>query len=190
MLDIQLKYGSARFPVSISEGATLSELMERAVEITGVPSARQKLILNGRALTSLDHGKSLTECGVTNFSKVMVLGKRYDPEGDDLYKQIEEVEKKSIEIDAKLAEVAKELKDIENGHLASEHHEKAFKGLMKRCRSGTEEFMRLLEKLDAMRFEEHQSEAKSKRKTVVDRVNKWLDKNDSLQGKIEELSEK
>ena len=48
---------------------------------------RQKLILNGRALTSMDHGKSLKECGVINFSKVMVLGKRYDPEGDELYKQ-------------------------------------------------------------------------------------------------------
>ena len=35
----------------------------------------------------MDHGKSLKECGVVNFSKVMVLGKRHDPEGDELYKQ-------------------------------------------------------------------------------------------------------
>ena len=84
------------------------------------------------------------------------------------------MEKKSLEIDAKLAEVEVEFRDIENGHLvnslvtyifffcdlfgccmkypqAEEHHEKALKGLLKRCRSGTEEFMRLLEKLDAMR---------------------------------------
>ena len=87
------------------------------------------------------------------------------------------MEKKSLEIDAKLAEVAVEFRDIENGHLvrfyssyktfilskslqlifylyssqAEQHHEKALKGLLKRCRSGTEEFMRLLENLDAMR---------------------------------------
>ena len=35
----------------------------------------------------MDHGKSLKECGVVNFSKVMVLGKRHDPEGDELYKE-------------------------------------------------------------------------------------------------------
>ena len=81
-----------------------------------------------------------------------------------------------MDINAKLAEVAVEFRDIENGHLVSnyigyetlifpmalfystykfmqaqEHHEKALKGLLKRCRSGTEEFMRLLENLDAMR---------------------------------------
>jgi len=190
MIDIQLKYGSAKIPVSISEGSTLSELMEVVAKETDVPSARQKLILNGRALTSMDHEKSLQECGVINFSKIMVLGKRYDPEEDELYKQIENVEKKSLEIDAKLAEVEVEFRDIENGHLAEEHHEKALKGLLKRCRSGTEEFMRLLEKLDAMRFDEHQSESKNKRKRVVDQVNKWLDKNDTLLTKIEEVFEK
>ena len=40
------------------------------------------------------------------------------------------------------------------------------------------------------RFDEHQSEAKSKRKMVVDQMNRWLDKNDRLQGKIEEVFEK
>ena len=41
-----------------------------------------------------------------------------------------------------------------------------------------------------LRFDEHQSEAKNKRKRVVDQMNKWLDKNDTLQGKIEEVFEK
>ena len=40
------------------------------------------------------------------------------------------------------------------------------------------------------RFDEHQSEAKGRRKKVVDQTNKWLDKNDTLLGKIEELFEK
>ena len=41
-----------------------------------------------------------------------------------------------------------------------------------------------------VRFAEHQSESKNKRKRVVDQVNKWLDKNDTLLTKIEEVFEK
>ena len=41
-----------------------------------------------------------------------------------------------------------------------------------------------------VRFDEYQSESKNKRKRVVDQVNKWLDKNDTLLTKIEEVFEK
>ncbi len=85
----------------------------------------QKLILSGRTLTSLDHSKTLFECRVANNSKVMVLGKRFDPEGDEAFKRVAEVEKRSLEVGKRLAEVAKEAQDIEDGYLAKEHHAQA-----------------------------------------------------------------
>ena len=175
--------------MTISDDVPLTDLLKAVEEATGVPASGQKLILNGRALTSMDHEKSLRECGVANFAKIMVLGKKFDPEGDEIMRQIKEVEKKSLEVDARLAECAKEVKDIEDGYLASDHHEKALKALLKRCRGGTEEYMRLLEKMDAMQFEEHQSAARARRKSVVDKVNKCMDKNELLQEKIEGLIE-
>jgi hypothetical protein len=182
-----LSSGSVKFPVTISADAPLTELLKVVEEVTGVPTSGQKLVLGGRALTSLDHNRSLRDVGVVQFAKVMVLGKRYDPEADDQYRQIQEVERKTMEIDARLAEVSKECADIEAGYLAKEHHEKALKGLVKRCRTGTEEFMRLLERLDAMQFEERQTEARHRRKLVADRLNGWLDSTDEMQNKIEQM---
>lgn len=178
--------GSNRHVVDIDDNAQLSDLMGHVELMTGVPTSGQKLVLNGKALTSLDPAKTLKECRVTNNCKVMVLGKRFDPQGDEIYKKVQEIEQKSVEVDGRLAEVRTEVRDIDLGYLAREHHEKALKSLLKRCKAGSEELMRLLETLDAMRFEEHQSEAKMKRKSVVNKVNAALDKNEDLQQTIED----
>jgi len=45
--------------------------------------------------------------------------------------------------------------------------------------------MRLLETLDTLRFEEHQSIAKNKRKSVASTINSRLDKNEQLQSHLE-----
>ena len=50
--------------------------MALAEAATGIPVTGQKLILNGRTLTSMDHDKTLFDCRVTNGCKLMVLGKR------------------------------------------------------------------------------------------------------------------
>ena len=80
--------GSAKHLVDIDDGSVLSDLMGHVELMTGVPTTGQKLVLNGKALTSLDHGKTLRECKVTNNCKIMVLGKRFDPQADQLYKQV------------------------------------------------------------------------------------------------------
>lgn len=89
-----------------------------------------------------------------------------------------------------LFQVAKELKDIEDGFLPKEHHSEALKGLSKRCNMCLEEFMRSLEVLDGLQFGEHQNIAKSKRKSVVNFTNSNLDNADDLLQKIESLTKK
>lgn len=119
----------------------------------------------------------------------MVLGKKFDPAGDEMYKKVQEIEKKSLDVEEKLSEVRSEVKDLESGHLPSEHHDEALRSLLKRCKGGTEEFMRQLETLDSLRFDEGQQDAKRKRKSVVDQINSRLDVNEEVQKKIERLSD-
>ena len=86
-----------------------------------------------------------------------------------------------------LRQVTKEVKDIEDGFLAKEHHPEALKGLAKRCKSCIEDFIQSLETLDGLQFEEHQSIVKSKRKSVINTANSYLDTADEILKRIEEL---
>jgi len=82
----------------------------------------------------------------------MVLGKRYDPEGDAMYKKVVEVETLSLDVSRRLEEVAKEAKDIEDGYLAAEHHEQALKQLLKRCKVSKEHIYFIFEALLSIHY--------------------------------------
>lgn len=85
-----------------------------------------------------------------------------------------------------LLKIAKEVDEFDKGYLPAEHHEERLKVLLKSCRSCSEGFMRSLEALDDLRFDESQSLAKSKRKTVATETNKYLDQADEHQKTIQE----
>ena len=70
--------------------------------------------------------------------------------------------------------------------MAQEHHLEKLKSLLKRCKGCSENFMRSLEDLDALRFEEHQSVAKNKRKSVATEANRQLDHADDVIKRIEQ----
>ena len=179
--------GTNRQTVEIEQHAPLTDLMAEVETLTQVPATGQKLILNGKSLTSQDKSKSLADLKVFDGAKIMVLGRRYDPEADEMYKKVAEVDRKAEEVEKRLAEVKVELADYEKGYVPQEHKEKALKGLSRRCKSGTEEFMRQLETLDSFSMSEAQNEARSKRKTVINSINAKLDKNDALSQKIDAL---
>ena len=66
-------------------------------------------------------------------------------------------------------------------------HFQALKSMQKRCRGAGEEYMRLVEQLDAMTMGEQQQGARAKRKSAVDKINAMMDKADGLQSRAEEL---
>ena len=80
--------------------------MQEAEKLTGVPACSQKLIINGKALTSLDHDKVMTDCRIQDGTKVMVLGKKYDVDSDKMYQEILKVEQNIIQTQKKLSEVS------------------------------------------------------------------------------------
>ena len=61
----------------MDDGISLKALMAMAEEATGIPPSGQKLIINGRTLTSLDHDKTLHECRISNGCKLMVRVNRF-----------------------------------------------------------------------------------------------------------------
>ena len=98
--------GTNKFNASLPASSLLSEVIKEAEKVTGVPSSSQKLIINGKALTSLDHNKLITECRIQDGTKIMVLGKRYDPESDSMYQKVVAVEQLVTEAQKKLSEVS------------------------------------------------------------------------------------
>jgi len=184
-ISFHLKHGSTKYDITTKTDTTLLNLMGQIEELSGVPVGGQKLIVNGRSLTSMDHEKSLSDCRISPGCKVMLLGKRHDPASDQLYQKLVGVEEKTNEEHKKLIQIAKEFRDVEKGFLAKEHQEEKLKGLLKQCRSCSESFMRSLEALDDLRFEENQLLAKNKRKTVATNTNKHLDHADEVIRRIE-----
>jgi len=106
LINFQFKHGSNKFNASLPASSLLSEVIKEAEKVTGVPSSSQKLIINGKALTSLDHNKLITECRIQDGTKIMVLGKRYDPESDSMYQKVVAVEQLVTEAQKKLSEVS------------------------------------------------------------------------------------
>ena len=140
----------------------------------------------------------------------MVLGKKFDPMSDENYKQLITAENKAISLEQRVAEIATQLTDIDNGHLEAKHHKQAFTDLQKRGNSLNEEMQKMLESLDGVTLLDDQQgiiivcwlrccvnekrysdtfnilEAKAKRKSVATRLNKVMDKNDMNMEKIRE----
>ncbi len=188
---LTLIHGKNKHLLEIAPNASLSDLLGFSEDLTGVPAASQKLISNAKTLTSPEPDKiTLSELKIKTGAKIMVLGRKFDPEKDEAYQKILAIEKRSFEISQKLAEAAQQVQDIENGHLPREHHAEALRGLNKRCKGCAEEWMRVLETLDGTQLEESQSMAKSKRKSLVNNTNANLDRADELVQRIEDLLSK
>jgi len=69
-----LIWEKARFEMTSSNGQTLLEMKESIQKITGVPVGRQRLIFAKRTLK--DDNATLKDLGITNGSKVMLIGSK------------------------------------------------------------------------------------------------------------------
>ena len=107
-ISIKLVYGSTKYMVEINPMLPLRSLMVKVEELTGVPQSGQKLICQGQTLTSADPDNTYLHLHkLVQGSKVMVLGRKVDPENDAAYKKIVDIEKHTLEIAQKFIEVCK-----------------------------------------------------------------------------------
>jgi len=188
---VRVKHNIATYDLVLCDTDTLGQLAEKLVGLTGVPVSGQKMIASGRQLNNGPNwlGLSLKEAGVKTGSKVMLLGKKYDPEQEEGYKDVLGVEKKSGTVEMKIAKIVNEVDDISKGHLAPSLLPEALGRLSKRCNLLNEESLRLLETLDSISLGEEQLEARVKRKSVVTKINRVMDETDSQLQRIKDVSQ-
>ena len=104
------------------------------------------------------------------------------------YSKIVEIEKNILEVAQKFSDISKQVHEIT--HLPKEHHESALRDLEKRSKACSEQWMRSLESLDGIQLDDTQTLSKSKRKSVVNCANSYLDQADELIQQIKTLQSK
>ncbi|XP_015705622.2 BAG family molecular chaperone regulator 1, partial [Coturnix japonica] len=127
---------------------TLQDMAVLIEQVTGVPVSFQKLIYKGKSLKELE--QPLSALGVKNGCKVMLIGKRNSPEEEAELKKLKDLEKSVEHIANKLEEVNKEFTSIQKGFLAKDLQAEALKQLDKRIKGTAEQFMKILEQVDAI----------------------------------------
>jgi len=163
---------------------SLSDLSEVAYELTQVPSSRQRLIYKGKSLA--DTQKSLSECGIRNGAKIMLIGKKSDPVEEKLIQSIGRIEK---EVDVTLERVLKAEKDfssLQQGYLTKDQSGETVHNLEKSLKFDDEKLMKCLENLDCMDIDMTCQEAKAKRRNLIKRIQKLQDDIDALESKLKE----
>ncbi|XP_059671276.1 BAG family molecular chaperone regulator 1 [Gavia stellata] len=161
---------------------TLQDMAVLVEQVTGVPVPFQKLIYKGKSLKELE--QPLSVLGVKNGCKVMLIGKRNSPEEEAELKKLKDLEKSVEQIANKLEEVNKEFTSIQKGFLAKDLQAEALKQLDKRIKGTAEQFMKILEQIDAINLPENFSDCKLKKKGLVKRVQVFLAQCDTIEGNI------
>ncbi|XP_067667619.1 BAG family molecular chaperone regulator 1-like isoform X2 [Haliotis asinina] len=164
---------------------TVRHLTEAVADLTEIPQANQRLIFKGRSLTKLD--ESLTSLGVKQGSKIMLLGKK--PESVDVVdeQKLKKAEAELERLSKTLSDITHELDGINKGFLEKKLQSQALQKLGKQIRAMSEAFMKLLESLDALRFAEDNKGPRIKRKNMVDRIQKYLDRCDLLAEGVKDI---
>uniref|UniRef100_A0A670JN52 BAG family molecular chaperone regulator 1 n=1 Tax=Podarcis muralis TaxID=64176 RepID=A0A670JN52_PODMU len=130
-------------------------------QVTGVPISFQKLIYKGKSLKEME--QPLATFGVKNGCKVMLIGKRNSPEEETELKKLKDLEKSVEQIAKKIEDVNKELGGIQKGFLAKNLQTEALNQLDKRIKGTAEQFMKILEQIDAIMVPELWKGGRNKR---------------------------
>ncbi|CAC5393154.1 BAG1 [Mytilus coruscus] len=183
-IKLNIKHGSVRhsifleLPANSSEVLKVQHLMDKMVEMFEIPLECQKIVHKGKTLK--DPGDILSEIGVRDGATIMLLGKKPDPQEDKEMKKLLDIEKDVEKNEKRLSDVTYELDGIHRGYINDDLKLPALNQLKKRLGGTSETFMKQLESLDALRFEESNKGGRGKRKTIVDRIQVLLDRCDGL----------
>ncbi|XP_029970479.1 BAG family molecular chaperone regulator 1-like [Salarias fasciatus] len=187
---VTVTYGSVKHSVSVSGpagaagGPTVKDLSDALTQLTGVPGASQKIIFKGKSLKDMD--ESLSSFGVKDGCKLMMIGKRNSPEEEAELKKLKDIEKSVEQTVKKLEKVDGELTGLKNGFLAKDLQAQALDKLDNRVKAAAEQFIRILEQIDAMTVPENFSDCRMKKKGLVKTVQDFLARCDKIEACISE----
>ncbi|KAK8748928.1 hypothetical protein OTU49_015601 [Cherax quadricarinatus] len=185
MYRIILCHGPNKHEILVWGAMTLGELTHKIEEVTHIPHCNQKIIFKGRNLT--EYNVALATYGISSGAKIMVLGKRFDPEDDANYQAVVQIDHSCTRVERTLFDIIPQVDGISGGYLESRLCGETLGRLRKQLLAVNEEFMRLLEQLDSISFEENQTPARQKRKSVVKRIQQLMEKSDQVHENINQL---
>jgi len=189
-ISITIIHGQAKNRITLHDysNQTVASLSAMVEELTGVPATSQKLIHKGKSLHPRD--QLLSEHGVANNSKIMVLGKKLDLENDAFYQKITELGTRAEKAENLLDEIGKEIDGIEQDFLAPELAVLSLGKLEKRIKKTNELCLQTLETLDSLSLKEESKQVQAARKSLVERLHAQLDRGDIMLEKVKRLSTK
>ncbi|CAG5896541.1 BAG family molecular chaperone regulator 1 [Menidia menidia] len=186
-MTVTVAYGSTKHSITLTcqedgKTPTVKDLSEALCQATGVPPPSQKLIFKGKSLKDMEG--SLSSYGVKEGCKLMMIGKRNSPEEEVELKKLKEFEQ-TVELTAKkLEKVDGELTGLKNGFLAKDLQAEALNKLDHRVKIAAEQFMKILEQIDALAVPENFNDCRMKKKGLVKTVQDFLAKCDRIEACI------
>ncbi|CAK6957708.1 BAG family molecular chaperone regulator 1 [Scomber scombrus] len=186
-ITVTVAYGSTKHSITVTgqedgKSPTVKDLSDALTQITGVPSASQKLIFKGKSLKDME--ESLPSYGIKDGCKLMMIGKRNSPEEEVELKKLKDIEKSVEQMAKKLEKVDGELTGLKNGFLAKDLQAEALGKLDHRVKIAAEQFMKILEQIDALSIPENFSDCKIKKKGLVKTVQDFLAQCDKIEACI------
>nr|XP_020669901.1 BAG family molecular chaperone regulator 1 isoform X2 [Pogona vitticeps] len=154
-LTVTVTYGNEKHSLQVASQEensqpTVRDMAVLIEQVTGVPVSFQKLIYKGKSLKEMD--QPLSTFGVKNGCKVMLIGKRKSPDEEAELKKLKDLETSVEQVAKKIEEINKELGGIQKDFLAKNLQTEALCQLDKRIKGTAEQFMKILEQIDAIIF--------------------------------------
>lgn len=186
-ITVTVSYGSTKHNITLTGrddavSPTVKDLSDALAKATGVPQSSQKIIFKGKSLKDVE--ESLSTYGVKDGCKLMMIGKRNSPEEEAELKKLKEIEKTVEQMAKKLEKVDGELNGLKNGFLAKDLQAEALGKLDHRVKVAAEQFMKILEQIDAMSLPENFSDCRIKKKGLVTTVQDFLAQCDKIEACI------
>lgn len=196
MMNVTVVHGFAKIPLTLEnlEESTVEDLIALLEEKSGVPKESQKIIFKGRTLS--DRSQSLDTVGLKSGAKLMLIGKKFCPEEEAAFRQLDDLKTQCQTLASKLDEHQTDFENVSGGFLSQELVPQRLEQLRKNVLTVSEQGMKVLTSIDAIRLGEEtdavkaesvKNEFKTRRKTLVDRVNSLMDSAETLVGKVEEM---
>ncbi|XP_054992624.1 BAG family molecular chaperone regulator 1 [Sorex araneus] len=159
----------------------LRDLAQVVEEATGVPVSCQKLIFKGKSLKDLE--QPLSAAGIQDGCRVMLIGKKNNPEEVEL-KKLKDLEKSVDKISGQLEGLNEDLTGLQQGFLVKDIRAEALCKLSRRVKATIEQFMKILEEIDALILPENFKDSRLKRKSLVVKIQAFLAECDTVEQTI------
>eukprot|EP00039_Didymoeca_costata_P013806 m.215274 g.215274 ORF g.215274 m.215274 type:complete len:270 (+) comp15876_c0_seq15:80-889(+) len=169
-MKITISHNREKHEIDVEDGQTVSDLCIALAIQTGVPVHQQKLIFKGKSLDA-SNKEPLCSVGIKKGSKLILMGKKHDPESDALQCILDKESKAVEQIKKQLEELEDATSKVSRGFLDNtENKELATKNLTKENFALSLSLEKVLERLDDMALTDRQGNIKAARRVIIESI--------------------